>query len=169
MDNNSEYCLWIAWILVSYDITEQKEGRYLKDYLKAEIKGILCDLLLLHCDKKTDKSNLKEQNLLWLTNSEGSVHGCLTLMLLVVKVSDGSCSLLFGRQEAERGRGQETQYNLQRHPPSDLLPPVSPHLPEFPHLSKIAPPTGAKHSKHEFEVDISYPSHNYYKMLHFES
>jgi hypothetical protein len=54
------------------------------------------------------------------------------------------------------------RYKLQKHAPSDLLPPAQLHLLKFPPSLKIAPPAGdqAWKTKHDPIEDISYSSPN---------
>jgi hypothetical protein len=57
--------------------------------------------------------------------------------IMVAGVCRGRASSLHGAQKAENKRGPGAKHNLQRHTPSDLLPPARPHILRFPQ-----PPAG---------------------------
>jgi hypothetical protein len=70
----------------------------------------------------------------------------------------GGCST-HGRQEAERGEGTG---DLQRHFPTDLLPPnsLTGHLLKFPEPHKVVAQLGSNYSTYKSVRDISHLNHS---------
>jgi hypothetical protein len=79
------------------------------------------------------------------SQSQSSVHGCLTPCIWAEHHSGGACvtekflHLMADRRQRKKQEGARTSYP-QGLAPSDLLPPAMSHLLKFPEPSKIAPP-----------------------------